>query len=183
MLITSPCVVTLTWRLQDTLGNLIDELADPLEFFFGGNDLLEKVAPNAEGVYELTLEPTEFVVDGKRQCGRAYNGMYPAPTIDTAAASGGQKRQVRVNVKNAFTKSDYHSLHGTACTCTDTASMMSCSPDEAHDPGSTCVCTDADGMMCHLFDFNVTNLHAHGSHVRPDYATGGGCVEKDGRDQ
>jgi FKBP-type peptidyl-prolyl cis-trans isomerase SlyD len=43
MLITSPCVVTLTWRLQDTLGNLIDELADPLEFFFGGNDLLEKV--------------------------------------------------------------------------------------------------------------------------------------------
>jgi FKBP-type peptidyl-prolyl cis-trans isomerase SlyD len=43
MLITSPCVVTLTWRLQDTLGNLIDELADPLEFFYGGNDLLEKV--------------------------------------------------------------------------------------------------------------------------------------------
>ena len=43
MLITTPCVVTLTWRLQDTQGNLIDELADPLEFFFGGNDLLEKV--------------------------------------------------------------------------------------------------------------------------------------------
>jgi L-ascorbate oxidase len=34
--------------------------------------------------------------------------------------------------------------------------------------------------MCHIFDFNVTNLHAHGSHVRPDYAEGGGCVEKDG---
>ncbi len=43
MLITAPCVVTLTWRLEDTQGNLIDELAEPLEFFFGGDDLLEKV--------------------------------------------------------------------------------------------------------------------------------------------
>lgn len=43
MLISSPCVVTLTWRLQDTLGNLIDELPEPLEFFYGGDDLLEKV--------------------------------------------------------------------------------------------------------------------------------------------
>ena len=43
MLITSPCVVSLTWRLQDTQGNLIDELADPVEFFVGGDDLLAKV--------------------------------------------------------------------------------------------------------------------------------------------
>lgn len=43
MLISAPCVVTLTWRLEDTQGNLIDELADPLEFFYGGEDLLEKV--------------------------------------------------------------------------------------------------------------------------------------------
>ena len=43
MLITPPCVVSLTWKLQDTLGNLIDELADPVEFFFGGDDLLAKV--------------------------------------------------------------------------------------------------------------------------------------------
>ena len=43
MLITKPCVVSLTWKLQDTLGNLIDELPDPVEFFFGGDDLLEKV--------------------------------------------------------------------------------------------------------------------------------------------
>ncbi|WP_341890419.1 peptidylprolyl isomerase [Variovorax sp. YR752] len=43
MLISSPCVVTLTWRLQDTQGNLIDELPEPLEFFYGGEDLLEKV--------------------------------------------------------------------------------------------------------------------------------------------
>ena len=43
MLITAPCVVTLSWRLEDTLGHLIDELEEPVEFFFGGNDLLAKV--------------------------------------------------------------------------------------------------------------------------------------------
>lgn len=43
MLITAPCVVSLTWKLQDAQGQLIDELPDPVEFFFGGDDLLEKV--------------------------------------------------------------------------------------------------------------------------------------------
>jgi FKBP-type peptidyl-prolyl cis-trans isomerase SlyD len=43
MQITTPCVVSLTWRLRDTQGTLIDELAEPVEFFYGGDDLLEKV--------------------------------------------------------------------------------------------------------------------------------------------
>jgi FKBP-type peptidyl-prolyl cis-trans isomerase SlyD len=43
MLITTPCVVSLTWKLQDTQGNPIDELQDPVEFFYGGDDLLAKV--------------------------------------------------------------------------------------------------------------------------------------------
>jgi FKBP-type peptidyl-prolyl cis-trans isomerase SlyD len=43
MLITAPCVVSLTWKLQDTSGNLIDELPEPVEFFYGGDDLLAKV--------------------------------------------------------------------------------------------------------------------------------------------
>ena len=43
MNITAPCVVSLVWRLEDTQGILIDELKDPIEFFFGGEDLLEKV--------------------------------------------------------------------------------------------------------------------------------------------
>ncbi len=43
MTIDRPCVVTLTWRLQDAQGELIDELSDPLEFLVGGDDLLEKV--------------------------------------------------------------------------------------------------------------------------------------------
>ena len=43
MNITAPCVVSLVWRLEDAQGNLIDELKDPIEFFYGGDDLLEKV--------------------------------------------------------------------------------------------------------------------------------------------
>jgi FKBP-type peptidyl-prolyl cis-trans isomerase SlyD len=43
MHIQSPCVVALTWRLEDAQGQLIDELAQPVEFFYGGLDLLEQV--------------------------------------------------------------------------------------------------------------------------------------------
>lgn len=41
--ISSPCVVTLTWTLSDAQGKPIDELAEPLEFLVGGEDLLPKV--------------------------------------------------------------------------------------------------------------------------------------------
>lgn len=136
--------------------------------------------PNAAGTYELTLKPTEIMVNGQRHCGRAYNGQYPAPTIDTAAMKDGNKRQVRVNLKNAFTKSDIRSLNADACTCTDSVSHTSCQPHSGHSGGDTCECKTAAGATCHMFDFNVTNLHAHGSHVRPDFATGGGCTESDG---
>ena len=62
MLITDPCVVSLTWKLQDTLGNLIDELQEPVEFYFGGDDLLAKVeealdAHEAGYAAALHLEP------------------------------------------------------------------------------------------------------------------------------
>ena len=43
MLIQAPCVVSLVWRLEDTLGQLIDELVEPVEFLVGGDDLLAKV--------------------------------------------------------------------------------------------------------------------------------------------
>jgi FKBP-type peptidyl-prolyl cis-trans isomerase SlyD len=43
MQIQSPCVVALTWRLEDAQGQLIDELAQPVEFFYGGVDLLDAV--------------------------------------------------------------------------------------------------------------------------------------------
>jgi FKBP-type peptidyl-prolyl cis-trans isomerase SlyD len=43
MHIHNPCVVTLVWRLEDAHGQLIDELPEPLDFFYGGEDLLAKV--------------------------------------------------------------------------------------------------------------------------------------------
>ena len=49
MQITSPCVVSLTWQLHDTQGELIDELDEPLEFFVGGDDLLAKVEDVLQG--------------------------------------------------------------------------------------------------------------------------------------
>ncbi|MCC6644818.1 MAG: multicopper oxidase domain-containing protein [Polyangiaceae bacterium] len=131
--------------------------------------------PDADGVYQLSLQPTEFTFEGQRHCGRGYNGVYPGPTIETAAGSG---RQVRVDLRNRFTKSALRGLSETACTCTDATTGASCTGGHGHD--SACKCTDATGATCHVFDFNTTNLHAHGSHVRPDYARGGGCVERDG---
>lgn len=43
MLINAPCVVTLSWRLADAQNRPIDELAQPAEFFYGGDELLDKV--------------------------------------------------------------------------------------------------------------------------------------------
>ncbi len=43
MQIESPCVVSLTWKLSDGQNRPIDELGEPVEFFYGGNDLLTKV--------------------------------------------------------------------------------------------------------------------------------------------
>ncbi len=41
MKISSPCVVGLTWVMKDSLGEVLDELDEPVEFFLGGRDLLE----------------------------------------------------------------------------------------------------------------------------------------------
>jgi FKBP-type peptidyl-prolyl cis-trans isomerase SlyD len=60
--ITTPCVVTLTWTLSDAQGQLIDELSEPVEFFYGGDDLLPKVEEALAGQQagfeaQLHLEP------------------------------------------------------------------------------------------------------------------------------
>mgnify|MGYP003608646558 FL=1 len=58
MQIQAPCVVSLSWRLEDAHGQLIDDLAEPLEFLVGGDDLFPKVeealAGQGEG-HEMTL--------------------------------------------------------------------------------------------------------------------------------
>lgn len=62
MIITNPCVVSLMWRLEDAQGSLIDELAEPMEFLLGGDDLLAKVEQTLIGQTtgfeaQLHLEP------------------------------------------------------------------------------------------------------------------------------
>jgi FKBP-type peptidyl-prolyl cis-trans isomerase SlyD len=68
MLIHAPCVVSLTWTLSDAQGQTIDELADPVEFFYGGDDLLAKVEEALAGQAagheaQLHLEPEQAFGD------------------------------------------------------------------------------------------------------------------------
>jgi L-ascorbate oxidase len=145
--------------------------------------------PSADGTYELELAATEVTLDGQRHCVRAYNGAVPGPTIDTPAREAGSARQVRVNLANRLSGRAFRSLQGGACTCR-TAAGAECSPAHSHNACHSgghdmgCTCVDDEGEPCeHMFDFNVTNLHAHGAHARPDYSRGGDdCVrfERDG---
>ena len=62
MKITPQCVVALTWTLKDTLGDVLDELDEPVEFLLGGNDLLASIEEAVQGhaagdTLELHLEP------------------------------------------------------------------------------------------------------------------------------
>ena len=49
MKITPPCVVGLTWTLKDTLGDVLDELDESVEFFVSGHDLLAKIEEHLAG--------------------------------------------------------------------------------------------------------------------------------------
>ncbi len=65
---TRPCVVSLRWRLEDAQGQLIDELAEPMEFLLGGDDLFTKVEEALEGQEagfqtSLALQPEEAFGD------------------------------------------------------------------------------------------------------------------------
>lgn len=141
---------------------------------------LPELEADGEGVHHLTLQPTELLLDGKRHCGRAYNGVYPGPTLVTPAREGDAVRQVRIDLKNAFTDHDVRSFDGDpTCACTDAAGAE-CLPHghgACDTPDPDCTCVDAEGEVCeHMYDFNLTNLHAHGSHVRPGASAGKGCL-------
>ena len=62
MKITPQCVVALSWTLKDTLGEVLDELDEPVEFLLGGDDLLAKIEESLQGhtagdAIDLHLEP------------------------------------------------------------------------------------------------------------------------------
>lgn len=68
MKITSPCVITLTWSLTDSLNQPIDQVNEPTAYFYGGNDLLPKIedalSEHAQGdQLDLYLEPSHTFGD------------------------------------------------------------------------------------------------------------------------
>jgi FKBP-type peptidyl-prolyl cis-trans isomerase SlyD len=68
MKITEQCVVALTWTLKDTLGEVLDELDEPVEFLVGGSDLLAGLEKALQGraaseSLELQLEPQDAFGD------------------------------------------------------------------------------------------------------------------------
>ena len=68
MKITPPCVVGLTWTLKDTLGDVLDELDEPVEFLVGGQDLLARIEEHLAGhvagdSLSFQLEPEEAFGD------------------------------------------------------------------------------------------------------------------------
>ena len=68
MKITPKCVVALTWTLKDTLGDVLDELDEPVEFLLGGNDLLASIETclhgrEADDTLDLHLEPEQAFGD------------------------------------------------------------------------------------------------------------------------
>ncbi|MBL0419492.1 peptidylprolyl isomerase [Ramlibacter sp. AW1] len=68
MEITQQCVVALTWTLKDTLGEVLDELDQPVEFLVGGGDLLAKIEEALQGhepgeQVDLHLEPEDAFGD------------------------------------------------------------------------------------------------------------------------
>lgn len=68
MQVTPQCVVALTWTLKDTLGEVLDELQEPVEFLVGGQDLLPKIEEGLQGhvagdKVDLHLEPEEAFGD------------------------------------------------------------------------------------------------------------------------
>jgi FKBP-type peptidyl-prolyl cis-trans isomerase SlyD len=70
--VTPQCVVALTWTLKDTLGEVLDELNEPVEFLVGGEDLLAKIEEALQGHeagdrLDLHLEPEEAFGDYDEQ--------------------------------------------------------------------------------------------------------------------
>lgn len=68
MEISEQCVVGLTWTLKDTLGDVLDELEEPVEFLIGGDDLFDAIEAALQGHepgarVQLHLEPEQAFGD------------------------------------------------------------------------------------------------------------------------
>lgn len=111
-----------------------------------GEELHANPAELAAGEsYRLVAGLANVRIGDKNYCLRTYNGQLPGPTmIVPEATANPPARQLRVELVNAFGRSCPGLAAGNA-------------------PDNKCVCQDAN-----CYDFNATNLHTHGLHVRPD---------------
>jgi FKBP-type peptidyl-prolyl cis-trans isomerase SlyD len=84
MEITQQCVVALTWTLKDSLGEVLDELKEPVEFVVGGADLFAKIEEALQGHepgdrLDLHLEPQDAFGDYNEQLVFLEpRGLFPA---------------------------------------------------------------------------------------------------------
>lgn len=72
MEINEQCVVALTWVMEDTLGETLDVLDEPVEFLIGGDDLFQKIEQVLQGhtvgaKVQLQIEPEEAFGDFNEQ--------------------------------------------------------------------------------------------------------------------
>ena len=105
MKITPHCIAGLTWTLKDTLGDVLDELGEPVEFLLGGNDLLAAIEEALQGhvageKLELHLEPEQAFGDyDENRVFLEPRSIFPAEleegmTFDGAAMPTGASAQI-----------------------------------------------------------------------------------------
>ena len=102
MKVTPPCVVSLSWKLTDTLGDVLDASDEPVEFFVGGRDLLAAIEQALQGKepgarLDLHLEPKDAFGDfddhlifleprsafpAELEVGMAFEGLPPGCSAD-----------------------------------------------------------------------------------------------------
>ena len=120
MKITPQCVVALTWTLKDTLGDVLDELDEPVEFLLGGNDLLTSIEEAlqghaAEDTLELHLEPENAFGDyDENRVFLEPRSIFPAEleegmTFDGAAMPQGASAQIAQD--HIYTVTDIYPEH------------------------------------------------------------------------
>lgn len=120
MKITPQCVVALTWTLKDTLGEVLDELDEPVEFLLGGNDLLASIEAALQGheapdTLELHLEPEQAFGDyDENLVFLEARSIFPAEleeglTFDGAAMPAGTSSQIPP--ENIYTVTEIYPEH------------------------------------------------------------------------
>ena len=120
MKITSPCVVGLTWTLKDTLGEVLDELDESVEFLVGGQDLLVKIEEYLAGhitgdTLSFQLEPEEAFGDyDESLVFLEQRSVFPAEieagmTFDGAALPAGSSADTPID--NIYTVTEVYPEH------------------------------------------------------------------------